>query len=268
MKRKNSSYRIIYVLLSLLFWPDGTCSVFGKAESMLITDSIPLTQQNVKNQPSDTLNIMNSDSLSTDSINFQNLKNEQMLNSAIDSAKLNQINDSLVQAVHRKKAAFVPNPQRALWLALMIPGAGQIYNRKYWKLPIFYGGFLGCVYALSWNGQMYSDYSQAYLDIMDDDPNTKSYVDMLPINYDIIGKEEQFKNIFKNKKNFYRRYRDMSVFAMIGVYLLSVVDAYVDAELSSFDISKDLSMKLEPTIINDSKNLNQTSVGLQCRFNF
>lgn len=60
----------------------------------------------------------------------------------------------------------------------------------------------------------------------------------------------------------------MSVFAMIGVYLLSVVDAYVDAELSSFDISKDLSMKLEPTIINDSKNLNQTSVGLQCRFNF
>ena len=75
---------------------------------------------------------------------------------------------------------------------------------------------------------------------MDDDPNTKSYENMLPLNYSIAGREEQYKEIFKNKKNYYRKYRDMSIFAMIAVYLLSVVDAYVDAELSSFDISKDL----------------------------
>ena len=68
-----------------------------------------------------------------------------------------------------------PNPQRALWLALVIPGAGQIYNRKFWKLPIIYGGFIGCIYALTWNNMMYKDYSQAYLDIMDDDPGTASY---------------------------------------------------------------------------------------------
>ena len=68
-----------------------------------------------------------------------------------------------------------PNPQRALWLALVLPGAGQIYNRKYWKLPIIYGGFVGCIYALTWNNMMYKDYSQAYIDIMDDDPNTASY---------------------------------------------------------------------------------------------
>ena len=53
---------------------------------------------------------------------------------------------------------FVPDPQRALWLSLVFPGAGQIYNRKYWKLPILYGGFLGCTYALLWNQQMYRDY--------------------------------------------------------------------------------------------------------------
>lgn len=264
MKKKNISYQTIYVLLSLLFWPNGICSVFGITEHLLNIDSLTIEAQNPISEISDFAVIAKTDSLSADSINHQNLK----LNVVVDSTKLYQINDSLLQAVQQKKAAFVPNPTRALWLALMIPGAGQIYNRKYWKLPIFYGGFLGCVYALSWNGQMYSDYSQAYLDIMDDDPNTKSFMDMLPINYDITGKEEQFKTIFKNKKNFYRRYRDMSVFAMIGVYLLSVVDAYVDAELSTFDISKDLSMKLEPTIINNSKYLNQTSVGLQCRINF
>ena len=119
----------------------------------------------------------------------------------------------------------------ALWLVL--PSAGQIYNRKYWKLPFVYGGFLGCAYALMWNQQMYKDYSQAYLDIMDDNPNTNSFLEMLPPRYDITGREEQFKRVFKRKKDFYRRYRDLSAFCFVGVYLLSVVDAYVDAQLSS-----------------------------------
>lgn len=146
-------------------------------------------------------------------------------------------------------SSWRPNSQRALWLALVLPGGGQIYNRKYWKLPIIYGGFMGCIYAMNWNNMMYRDYSQAYLDIMDSDPNTKSYEKMLPLGYDITGKEERFKEIFKNKKNHFRRFRDMSIFAFAGVYLLSVVDAYVDAELSSFDISSDLSMHLEPSMM-------------------
>ena len=142
-----------------------------------------------------------------------------------------------------------PDPIRALWLSLVLPGAGQIYNHKYWKLPIIYGGFLGCAYALSWNNQMLSDYSQAYLDIMDNDPNSKSYEKMLPMGYDITGREEQFKTIFKNKKNYYRKYRDMSIFAFAAVYAIAAIDAYVDAELSTFDISEDLSMRIVPTII-------------------
>ena len=164
---------------------------------------------------------------------------------------------------------FVPDPKRALWLSLVLPGAGQIYNKKYWKLPIIYGGFIGCTYALLWNQQMYKDYSQAYLDLMDDDPNTASYKQMLPYGYDITGREEQFKNIFKHKRDFYRRNRDLSIFAFVGVYLLSVVDAYVDAQLSSFDISKDLSLKVEPAIIEQSRSLRPTrSVGLQCCIKF
>lgn len=184
----------------------------------------------------------------------------------VDTARLRQLSDSLLaqpiaKVQQQVQKAFVPKPTKALWLSLVLPGAGQIYNRKYWKLPIIYGGFLGCAYALTWNQMMYRDYSQAYLDIMDDDPNTKSYLDMLPPRYDITGREDQFKKIFKRKKDFYRRYRDLSAFCFIGVYLLSVVDAYVDAQLSEFDISPDLSMKVEPAVIGTPKLMGGTTTG-------
>jgi hypothetical protein len=102
---------------------------------------------------------------------------------------------------------------------------------------------------------------------MDDDPNTKSYMDFLPPNYDITGSESRFQEIFRKKKDYYRRYRDMSVFCFIGVYLLSVIDAYVDAELSNFDISKDLGMKVEPAVINNGST-KKSGFGLQCSIRF
>ena len=191
-----------------------------------------------------------------------------------DSTELSEMTDSLLQKVLNpaQKSKFKPDPIRSMWLGLVFPGGGQIYNRKYWKLPIFYGGFLGCAYALTWNGQMLRDYSQAYLDIMDTDPNTKSYEKMLPLGYDITGKEERFKTIFKNKKNYFRKYRDMSIFAFAGVYMLAVIDAYVDAELSSFDISKDLSMSWGPTVIQQTPKgglmQRQTAPGIQCNITF
>lgn len=209
------------------------------------------------------------DTLALDSVQLKAMADSLSL----DSTRLSALSDSLLQAVlaKRKQQAFRPDPIRSMWLGLVFPGGGQIYNRKYWKLPIFYGGFLGCAYALTWNGQMLRDYSQAYLDIMDDDPNTKSYEQMLPLGYDISGKEERFKEIFKNKKNYFRKYRDMSIFAFAGVYLLAVIDAYVDAELSSFDISPDLSMRLEPTLLapcgTGMRHL-QAAPGIQCSLTF
>ena len=165
-----------------------------------------------------------------------------------------------------------PNPQRALWLALVLPGAGQIYNRKFWKLPIIYGGFLGCIYALSWNNMMYKDYSQAYLDLMDDDPGTDSYNKFMHLGKQITSEnKDQYIPIFKNRKDKYRRWRDMSFFILLGVYALSVIDAYVDAELSVFDISKDLSLKVEPTVIPNrggGNMLESQSLGLSCKLNF
>lgn len=189
---------------------------------------------------------------------------------SVDTTGYYAVADSLAKTMPMPRQRFIPDPNRALWLALVFPGAGQIYNRKYWKLPIIYGGFLGCTYALLWNQQMYLDYSQAYLDIMDDDPNTDSYLDMLPPRYDITGREERFKTVFKNKKNYYRRYRDLSAFCFVGVYLLSVIDAYVDAHLSEFDISPDLSLQLQPAVIQQKGTGSQpkNSYGVGCSLKF
>ena len=173
------------------------------------------------------------------------------------------------QQRQQRLANFIPDPSKATWSALVFPGGGQIYNHKYWKLPIVYGGFLGCAYALNWNNQMYSDYSQAYLDIMDDDPNTASYEDFLPPRYDIEANKDYLKRVFKNRKDNYRRQRDLSIFCFIGVYLLSVIDAYVDAELSNFDITDDLSVQVRPTTIDNRQNtLRNQAYGLQCSFSF
>ena len=173
---------------------------------------------------------------------------------------------------HRDWATWKPDPKRAMWLALVLPGAGQIYNRKYWKLPIIYGGFVGCAYAMRWNNMMYRDYSQAYLDIMDDDPTTESYNQFLHLGNKITPENmERWKDIFKKRKDRYRRWRDMSFFCMLGVYAFSVIDAYVDASLSEFDISHDLSMRVSPAVISsktDFTGSRHTSLGVSCSLNF
>ena len=208
---------------------------------------------------------------------------------AINPAILDELGDSILQAESlfadtidfqlsgkkpkRDWSTWRPNPKRAMWLALALPGAGQIYNRKYWKLPIIYGGFMGCIYAMAWNNSQYKDYSKAYLDLTDSDPGTQSYNQFLHLGTKITTPQDvkRYEDIFKKRKDKFRRWRDLSFFVMIGVYALSVIDAYVDAELSVFDISRDLSLKVEPTIINNhssSNPLDNSSVGLQCSLNF
>ncbi len=173
----------------------------------------------------------------------------------------------------RDWATWKPDAKRAMWLALVLPGAGQIYNRKYWKLPIFYGGFVGCAYAMRWNNMMYRDYSQAYLDIMDDDPNTQSYNQFLHLGTQITSaNQSRWQEVFRKRKDRYRRWRDLSFFVMVGVYALSVIDAYVDASLSEFDISPDLSLHVAPAIINANdmaaNRLTNAGVGLHCSIQF
>jgi hypothetical protein len=120
---------------------------------------------------------------------------------------------------------------------------------------------------------MYKDYSQAYLDLMDDNPETQSYNQLMHFGTVITeANRSTYENKFKRRKDYYRRYRDLSAFIMIGVYALSVIDAYVDASLSEFDISDDLSMRVTPTVIADRKAstnpLKSTALGVHCSLSF
>lgn len=167
-----------------------------------------------------------------------------------------------------RKVEFAPDPTRAVWLSALFPGLGQIYNRRYWKLPIIVGGYLGLAYATNWNNTMLNDYTRAYSDLLDNDPDTRSYMDFFSPNV----KEENLdrswlQNVMRSRKNYFRRNRDLCIISMVGVYLLAMVDAYVDASLSHFDISPDLSMDLYPSLIQDGRQ-RYPSVGLLWAVNF
>ena len=143
-----------------------------------------------------------------------------------------------------ERANFKPDPNKSLWLALTFPGAGQIYNRKYWKLPIVYGGAVGVAYAVSYYGGHYNDYMKGYRDYLDSDPNTNYHLELIPQGYP----ESSAGNYVKNRVNSYRRYRDIFIVVGVAVYALSVIDAYVDAQLADFDVSPDLSLKVRPKL--------------------
>ena len=167
-----------------------------------------------------------------------------------------------------REIEFNPAPTKAVWLAALFPGLGQVYNRRYWKLPIIVGGYLGLGYATSWNNGMLSDYTKAYADIMDNDPTTNSYMDFFP---STVKEEDLDKtwltNVLRSRKNYFRRNRDLCIIGMVAVYLVAIVDAYVDASLAHFDISPDLSMDVYPSLIQDGRT-RLPSMGLQWAITF
>lgn len=156
-----------------------------------------------------------------------------------------------------------PDAMRAVWMGAIIPGYGQIYNRSYWKLPIVYGAFFGCAYAIIETNSSYVDYKTAYRDIYTDlkagtvtETPDKSYIAILPEDYtlEMVGNADKWMQTLQNRQDTYRRYRDLSIVASIAVYALSLIDAYVDAQLFDFDITSDLSMNYHPAVGRDFMN--------------
>lgn len=265
-KNRTTVKTFLLNILQTLVVAVGMTFIAGNAAAQRKVAEPPARIKSANAAAADSLNPITAQQ---DTLRLLSATNNSLL-SRTDSLQLRK--DSLKIAKKRDWATWRPNPKRAMWLALVLPGAGQIYNRKYWKLPIVYGGFVGCAYALRWNNQMYRDYSQAYLDLMDDDPNTQSYNQFLHLGAQIDDSNKaRYQKLFKSRKDTYRRWRDLSVFCLIGVYALSVIDAYVDASLSEFDISKDLSLRVEPTIINNNRERNplkSNSLGINCSLNF
>ncbi len=129
------------------------------------------------------------------------------------------------------------SPTKATILSAVIPGAGQIYNRKYWKAPIAWAGLGTCIYFIQDNNREYQRYKDAYLAIVDGDPNTQD-------EFNGQYSADQVLNV----TDTYRRWRDLSYISLGLVYMLNVIDANVDAHFVRFDISRDLSLGVGPSI--------------------
>lgn len=171
---------------------------------------------------------------------------------ALSGPTVRAANDSIRPSRWNEEQSFtfVPDPTKAVWMSALFPGLGQLYNRRYWKLPIVIGAYMGLGYATNWNNTMLRDYTRAYSDIMDSDPNTKSYMDFFA---PTVKEEDLDKawltNLLRTRKNMYRRNRDLCIICMVGVYAIAMIDAYVDAQLAHFDISPDLSVDIAPTLL-------------------
>ena len=171
---------------------------------------------------------------------------------------------------------FKPDPTKAVIYSAIFPGLGQIYNRKYWKLPIVYGGFMGFTYAIMWNNKNLQDYGQAYKDLTYDLANHKddsdnwhqSWQDFVSAGVNPETRyNENFRSQLKRGRDLYRRNRDLSIILTVGFYLICMVDAYVDAQLFDFDISSDLSLRIEP-VVNPGTHYSARLYGLNCSIKF
>lgn len=173
---------------------------------------------------------------------------------------------SKADTIQVKKIEVEHSPRKATIYSAVLPGLGQIYNHKYWKVPIVYGGFAAFGYFINFNNEVYTTYKQAYSDIIDTDPNTNSYLDLKvnPIFFQ-ADKLTQLTENLRRAKDGWRRNRDMVVIGTVIFYALNIIDASVDAHFFNFDISDDLTMNWVPAPIMCMDN---KLIGIQCRFTF
>ena len=191
---------------------------------------------------------------------------------SVADSRVEFVTDEIINVIP-DSTAFKPNPNKAMLYSALFPGLGQIYNRKYWKLPFVYGGVLGCTYAITWNSTQHKGYKNAYKDFLDDNPATNSWLDYKPFTFDDDSNnwsepdQKWFANKLKSQKDFYRRFKELSIIISAGVYALFIIDAYVDAQLFDFDISPDLSLRMDPVIFEQTTG-NSRAFGLQCSIRF
>lgn len=162
----------------------------------------------------------------------------------------------------------VHSPKKATIYSAILPGLGQAYNKKYWKIPIIYVGFGTIGYFIGWNNGYYNTYKQAYSDMTDDDPTTNSYLDIEAAQYYDLENPTDYNNFktgLSKQTEYYRRNRDLLIISMVGFYGLNIIDASVDAHLFDFDISEDLTLNWQPAVKTFE---NQLVYGVNCTFKF
>ena len=143
------------------------------------------------------------------------------------------------------------NPRKATILSAVLPGAGQVYNGKAWKVPLIYGGIITDIYFINFNNRRYEIFKQALADFDNE----------LPTDFPSLNRDALVRNV-----NYWRKSRDLCYLVLVGIYALNLIDANVDAHLSGFDVSDDIALKFEPHY--ESFSSNNRSVGLSVKLNF
>ena len=266
--------RLMAVLSLFLTW-NGMTVMAQETVTVAASDSVTATPTNRHERRPVIISDTSRLDKSSRPVRVVNAAGDTITFASIDSIRgiegVEILMDSTASPTLGQVRVFNPDPQRALWLSALCPGLGQVYNRRYWKLPIVVGAFVGLSYGASWNNRMYKDYSKGYRDVMDDDPDTRSYMDFFPPTVRESDLETAWlQKVMKNKRDYYRRYREICVIAMVGVYLLNIVDAYVDASMAHFDISPDLTLDVSPTAIDNGTvgGGRLPSLGVQCAISF
>jgi len=152
-------------------------------------------------------------------------------------------------------------PVKAQLYSSILPGLGQIYNRKYWKVPIIYGIGGAVIFSYFYNRDYYEDLNNAYIEI--------KYMDPPPTVYEFRGRQITSNDLagkFYREKERFRKYKDYALVGIVAVYLLNIIDAMIDAYFLEFDVSDDLSLRLGPSIINH--DIYATTMGMRLYVKF
>ncbi|MBX2877048.1 MAG: hypothetical protein KTR30_33320 [Saprospiraceae bacterium] len=143
--------------------------------------------------------------------------------------------DSLEQGDVKVKSKFIPKPNRTLMWSLL-PAGGQIYNRRWWKVPLVYGAFVGLGLAIDYNQNLYRDLRDAYLLALNDEPHQFS------------GTTIDSPNALRNLRDSFDKNTQTAYVGLVLLYALQSMEAYVDSHLRSFDVDDDLSFKIKPSV--------------------
>jgi len=172
--------------------------------------------------------------------------------SAADSTVIRQL-DEKFPATEIGMAKPGHDPARAALLSAVIPGLGQAYNKKYWKIPVIWAALGAFGYFIRWNDERYQFYRRNLIYEVAQDP-------------DFPNETGLDKSTLKNIRDRYRRSRDQLGLYGILFYFIQIVDAHVDAHLIDFDVNQDLSVKLEPRYI--PLDIGGSQVGFAIKFKF
>ncbi|MBA4301138.1 MAG: hypothetical protein C0433_13700 [Cyclobacterium sp.] len=176
---------------------------------------------------------------------------------SVPSFSQNQSEDKVTENQPRGKedkpvfSTLPKNPRKATLLSAILPGAGQVYNNKAWKVPLIYAGFMTNIYFIGFNNKRYQTFRTALFAF---DEGDKSQ-------FPSLNREALVRNV-----DYWRQNRDMTILLLAAIYALNLIDANVDAHLSGFDISDDISMKIEPNVGTFAASGN--SLGLTLKFQF